>query len=97
MKDCSWKAIACFVYLFICVFDFVVVPVWFGVARSAWSDIAHQALALDQASIELQLEYIRALSAQHEPFTLRNGGLFHLAFGALLTGAAISGNSQKSQ
>jgi hypothetical protein len=29
----GWKAFSGGVYLFICVFDFVVVPVWFGITR----------------------------------------------------------------
>ena len=42
----------------------------------------------------VQMEYLKKLVSQHEPFTLKGGGLFHLAFGALLTGSAI-GNKKK--
>ncbi len=38
---------------------------------------------------QVQLELIRANFVQHEPFTLQGGGMFHLAFGALLTGSAL--------
>jgi hypothetical protein len=37
----------------------------------------------------VQLRYLDKLVSQHEPFTLKGGGLFHLAFGALLTGSAF--------
>ena len=30
------------------------------------------------------------LTGQHQPFTLLGGGLFHLAFGAILTGSAFA-------
>jgi len=37
----------------------------------------------------VQMEYLKKLISQHEPFTLQGGGLFHLAFGALLTGSVF--------
>jgi|TARA_R100001377_G_C3130238_1_gene89048 hypothetical protein len=38
----------------------------------------------------VQMELMKALTGQHNPFTLMGGGLFHLAFGAILTGSALS-------
>lgn len=38
----------------------------------------------------VQIQLLKSLVVQHEPFTLRGAGMFHLAFGALLTGSAIS-------
>lgn len=40
--------------------------------------------------VTVQLQLIEAATQGYEPFTLRGSGLFHLAFGALLTGAAIT-------
>ena len=37
----------------------------------------------------IQLELMKKLTGQHNPFTLMGGGLFHLAFGAILTGSAF--------
>jgi len=37
----------------------------------------------------IQLELMKKLTGQHNPFTLMNGGIFHLAFGAILTGSAF--------
>jgi hypothetical protein len=39
----------------------------------------------------VQMEYLKKLVSQHEPFTLKGGGLFHLSFGAILTGSALKG------
>jgi hypothetical protein len=39
----------------------------------------------------VQVQIIEAHTYQHEPFTLKGAGMFHLAFGALLTGSAIAG------
>jgi len=38
----------------------------------------------------VQLELLTKLTGQHSPFTLMGGGLFHLAFGAILTGSAFA-------
>ena len=40
----------------------------------------------------VQLELMTGRTGQHSPFTLMGGGLFHLAFGAILTGSAIGSN-----
>jgi len=37
----------------------------------------------------VQMELMKKLTGQHNPFTLMGGGLFHLAFGAILTGSAV--------
>jgi len=37
----------------------------------------------------VQMELIKKLTGHHSPYTLQMGGLFHLAFGALLTGSAF--------
>lgn len=83
------------VYAIICVFDFIIVPSWIGFTRQ---DIIGQLgsayiLSLDPA---VQIQILEALSRQHTPFTLQGGGLFHLAFGALLTGSAISKRNHSS-
>jgi hypothetical protein len=38
----------------------------------------------------VQMELMKKLTGQHQPFTLMGGGLFHLAFGAILTGSAFA-------
>jgi hypothetical protein len=82
----GWKAFSGGVYLFICVFDFVVVPIWFGLVRDPLP-----IEKLLQFEPQVQIQVIQAHTYQHEPFTLKGAGMFHLAFGALLTGSAIAG------
>jgi hypothetical protein len=38
----------------------------------------------------VRLELLKTLVSQHSPFTLQNGGIFHLSFGAILTGSALN-------
>ena len=40
----------------------------------------------------IRQQVMTKLVGQHSPFTLMGGGLFHLAFGAILTGSAIGSN-----
>lgn len=82
-----WKAGLAFVYSLVCVFDFIVVPGWIGWHRVGILDLME---AMKDMPIDLQRDLLTTAFRQHVPFTLQNSGLIHIAFGALLTGAAIS-------
>ena len=82
-----WRWTALIIYLLICFYDFLFVPVWYGLNRP---DIS-QFMEIINATSEplVQMELMKKLTGQHSPFTLMGGGLFHLAFGAILTGSAV--------
>lgn len=82
-----WKPAAAFVYTLICFFDFVIFPSYVGWNKVDLLVLIDQIQDLDPA---VQSQLIRAAAVGFEPLTLRGSGLFHLAFGALLTGAAIT-------
>ena len=67
------------VYLAICVYDFVVVPVWYGLNRPDLSTFVSYITSIQDPLV--QLELMKKMTGQHNPFTLMGGGLFHLAFG----------------
>jgi len=85
----KWRWTALIVYLVICVYDFMVVPIYYGVARMGLdlADYMGHLQSIDDPIV--QMKYLDKLVSQHEPFTLKGGGLFHLAFGALLTGSVF--------
>ena len=87
-SDDVWRWTALSTYLIICIYDFIVVPVYYGVARMGL-DLEDYMSHLDGLEPLVQLEYLKKLVSQHEPFTLKGGGLFHLSFGALLTGSVF--------
>jgi len=91
VMEAKWVKVALIVYLTICVYDFMLVPIYYGIARMGL-DLADymQYLTLIEDPL-VQLEYLKKLVSQHEPFTLKGGGLFHLSFGAILTGSAVKG------
>jgi hypothetical protein len=88
MRD-YWRWTALITYLVICIYDFVVVPVYYGISRMGLdlADYMVHIQAIEDPMV--QMEYLKKLVSQHEPFTLKGGGLFHLSFGALLTGSTL--------
>lgn len=88
----GWQTLAGITYLGICVFDFVIVPAWIGLNRADLQEVLTvTSQAVTDSAVQVML--IENLTKQHTPFTLQGGGLFHLAFGALLTGSAITHKS----
>lgn len=88
-----WKPASAFAYTLICFFDFVVFPSYVGINRIDLTELISQIRGMDA---DLQSQIIRSATIGYEPFTLRGSGLFHLAFGALLTGAAIRNGADTS-
>ena len=75
MKD-KWRLAALIVYLVICVYDFMLVPIYYGVARMGL-DLAEymQYLALIEDPL-VQMEYLKKLVSQHEPFIFHSSSSF---------------------
>ena len=89
-----WRWTALVLYLIICFYDFLFVPVWYGINRPDISAFMEVINSTEDTLV--QLELMKKLTGQHSPFTLMGGGLFHLAFGAILTGSAVGLNKQES-
>ena len=65
-----WRWTALIVYLVICIYDFMVVPIYYGFARMGL-DLADYMGHLERIEDPLvQMEYLKKLVSQHEPFTL---------------------------
>ena len=97
MRD-YWRWTALITYLVICIYDFMVVPIWYGLSRAMLLDVDSYMANLQLIDDPMvQMEYMKKLVSQHEPFTLKGGGLFHLAFGALLTGSTLGNKSRKQR
>ena len=85
-----WRWTALSIYLLICFYDFLIVTVWYGLNRPDISQFMDIINSTEDTLV--QMELMKKLTGQHNPFTLMGGGLFHLAFGAILTGSAIGSN-----
>lgn len=88
-----WRWTALIVYLLICFYDFMFVPIWYGLNRP--NITAFMVVINSTEDIMVKLELMKKLTGQHEPFTLMGGGLFHLAFGGILTGSAVGLGKKK--
>jgi hypothetical protein len=84
----NWKPACALIYTVICLFDFVVFPCWVGWHRLPVNEFLSMSQGLDVQTKTSLLEY---LYRSYSPYTLAGGGLFHLSFGAILTGVAFAG------
>lgn len=99
-----WKGSCAVVYLTICIFDFLIMPIM----------LTEYSESLDYSNIYLELGKLEHAQAQvaliqkidyqvqtWSPLTLQGAGMFHIAFGAILTGAAMArgagGGSSRSR
>ena len=88
----KWRWTALIVYLVICIYDFMVVPIYYGVARMGLNLADYMSHLQEIEDPLVQMEYLKKLVSQHERFTLKCGGLFHLSFGAILSGSVFGSN-----
>lgn len=85
-----WRPVAAMVYLFICLVDFVAMPIYFEYSHARLTPERVADIAIKFNDGATQVEAMRVLRADRawEPLTLRETGLFHIAFGAILGVAA---------
>ena len=88
----TWRWAALSLYLLVCFYDFMFVPIGYGINRPDISQFMEIINSTKEPMV--QMELMKKLTGQHNPFTLMGGGLFHLAFGAILTGSAVGMNSK---
>lgn len=86
-----WKPAAAVIYLTICVFDFIVVPSYLGLWSEPLKDLI---LAIKDLPPDSQHIILTLKLATWDPLTLKGGGLFHVAFGAIL-GATVWSRGQE--
>ena len=92
-----WRPIAAYIYLAICVFDFVGAPLWIEHANQTVNTAAFAEIRLfEDKEVQMKaIEHIELGNRSWEPLTLMGGGLFHLAFGAILGVAAFTRGQEK--
>lgn len=94
-----WLPFAAFTYIVICIFDFVVMPIYVTAHNSKIENVVFQKLeGKDTVTFADTLVKSNQAQRQWNPLTLMGAGMFHLAFGALLTGGAVTrGFAKKSE
>lgn len=94
-----WLPFAAATYIVICIFDFIIMPVYVTAHNSRIENLVFITLDRKDAA-EFADGLIKANQSQRQwnPLTLLGAGMFHLSFGALLTGGAITrGMAKRSE
>ncbi len=91
-----WRWSALIVYLSICLFDFMLVPLYMA-AQVPYLEVFVEIINRLPDDALVRLDMMKIMTGVHQPFTLQGGGIFHLAFGALLTGTAMGINKDEKK
>lgn len=81
-----WRPAAAIVYLVINIFDFLIFPIYFNTNTPTLGSLV---LSIKDLPADSQNIILNMKLAAWEPLTLKGGAMFHLSFGAILTGATI--------
>lgn len=92
-----WRPIAAYTYLAICVFDFVGAPLWIEHTNQTVNLVAFEEIQkFEDKEVQMKaIEQVELGNRSWTPLTLQGGGLFHLAFGAILGVAAFTRGQEK--
>ena len=91
-----WRPLAAVTYLSICVFDFIIAPYYVQAQPHNLAEIFKYVL---QMPVEQQSEALNIMmnKGDWQSLTLQGGGLFHIAFGAILGAAAWTRGMEKRE
>lgn len=92
-----WRPFAAYVYITICIFDFVVAPVWIESANQTVNVQAFEQVRMfEDKDVQMKaLEQMELGNREWQPLTLMGSGMLHLAFGAILGVAAFTRGQEK--
>ncbi len=92
-----WRPIAAYVYLSICIFDFLAMPLYVNIENRQVNTAAFEEVRkLESEAVKLAaIANIDVGKDSWEPLTLQGGGLFHLSFGAIIGVAAFTRGREK--
>ena len=82
-----WRDYLALIYITICLFDFVV--------GATWWNLSIQSMFLECVTREEQAVCFNNLPPPWQPYTLNNGGMFHIAMGAILGATAWKRGEEK--
>lgn len=94
-----WRPMLAITYIIIVIFDFMIMPIVIENFNERGSDAQAVELALKFSEPSAQIQALKTFAEKRSwsPLTLMGAGMFHVAFGALLTGAAVTRGMEKKQ
>ena len=92
-----WRPLAAYVYIMICIFDFMGAPIWLEHANQTVNVAAFEQIAqFEDKDVQMKLiENMELGNRTWNPLTLMGGAFFHLAFGGILGVAAFTRGKEK--
>jgi len=92
-----WRPIAAYVYLTICIFDFLAMPLYVSIAnRQVDFDVFEELRKFEDVTVQTAIiDKLDVGKDAWTPLTLEGGGLFHLSFGAIIGVAAFTRGKEK--
>ncbi len=92
-----WRPLAAYVYLAICIFDFMGAPIWLEHANQTVNVAAFEQIQkFEDKDVQMKLiENMELGNRTWSPLTLMGGAFFHLAFGGILGVAAFTRGKEK--
>ncbi len=92
-----WRPAAAWIYLIICIFDFVLMPVYVAKTNLKLEEVVRVAATFEGAEKIAALTILMKKNTW-EPLTIMESGMFHLSFAAILGVAAYTrGRVQEAQ
>ena len=88
----NWKILSAIVYLLVCIVDFIAFPIFLMSEYTELHRIGNYKILYElfkDDPLTLQIIVSKRLS-DWTPYTLRGAGLFHVSFGAILTGTVLN-------
>lgn len=92
--DKHWRNVSAMVYLIICLYDFIIMPTVIHIHNMDVNHYIKELVATTDKQHTLAI-IDRMETEEWQPLTLRSGGLFHVSFGAILTGAVLMRGAEK--
>ena len=84
-----WRPSAAWIYLIICVFDFVIMPIYVAKTNLKIEEVVRVASGFE-GNEKISALTILMKKNTWEPLTVQESGMFHISFGAILGVAAYT-------
>lgn len=90
-----WRPTACYIYLLICIFDFIIFPLYFALLQPSFIDLIETIFNINDIEVQTVILQNYIHMQRWIPITMRDGGLFHMSFGAIIGISAYTRGKEK--
>lgn len=95
--DKLWKTACAIVYLAVCILDFIVMPGYIMYKHDTKVEYYERIAKTFKDHPDVMEKVVGQKMSDWSPYTLRGAGMFHLSFGAILTGSILGRKKIKEE